>query len=104
MQKEKLIELLDMNCGYTAEMKADDLADYLIDNGVTVQEWISMKERQPERTGAYIATQAGKYVFIGWYSAALDNWKVLTQSKPQKCRYPVTHWMPLPERPKEGER
>ena len=34
--REKLIELLDMNCGYVTEMKADELADYLISKGVTI--------------------------------------------------------------------
>lgn len=100
MQKEKLIELLLRGMSHDV----NTLADYLIDNGVTVQEWISVKERQPERTGAYIATQAGRYVFIGRYTVPLEHWAVLTQSKPQKCRYPVTHWMPLPAPQKEDER
>lgn len=34
--RERLIELLDMNCGYTEETKAEDLADYLLKNGVVV--------------------------------------------------------------------
>lgn len=34
--RKKLIELLDMNCGYVNEMKADELADYLLQNGVVV--------------------------------------------------------------------
>ena len=36
--REKLIKLLDMNCGYVAEMTATDLADYLLSHGVTVKE------------------------------------------------------------------
>lgn len=36
--REKLIELLDMNCGYVSEMKAEELADYLLENGVIVTE------------------------------------------------------------------
>ena len=34
--REKLIELLDTNCGYVDEMKADELADYLISKGATI--------------------------------------------------------------------
>ena len=34
--REKLIELLDMNCGYVAEMKAEELADYLISEGAAI--------------------------------------------------------------------
>ena len=32
--RERLIELLDQNCGYVEEQKAEQLADYLIENGV----------------------------------------------------------------------
>lgn len=34
--RERLIELLDMDCGYVSEMKAEELADYLFENGVVV--------------------------------------------------------------------
>ena len=40
--RDKLIELLDWNFGYTPEIKAEELADYLIGNGVTIRpkgEW-----------------------------------------------------------------
>lgn len=33
--RNRLIELLDMNFGYVEEMSAEALADYLISNGVT---------------------------------------------------------------------
>ena len=36
--KEKLVELLDTNCGYVDEVEAEVLADHLIANGVTVKE------------------------------------------------------------------
>ena len=35
--REKLVELLDTNCGYVDEVAAEVLADRLIANGVTVQ-------------------------------------------------------------------
>lgn len=35
-QRDKLIELLDTNCGYVDEIKADELADRLLDNGIVV--------------------------------------------------------------------
>lgn len=34
--RERLIELLDQNCGYVQEQKAETLADYLLENGVIV--------------------------------------------------------------------
>lgn len=36
--REKLVELLDTNCGYVDEVEAEVLADHLISNGVTVQD------------------------------------------------------------------
>ena len=36
--REKLVELLDTNCGYVDEVAAEVLADHLIANGVTVHE------------------------------------------------------------------
>ena len=43
--REKLIEILaDAGIGKT---ERNFLADHLIDNGVTVQEWISVKDRLP---------------------------------------------------------
>lgn len=35
-QREKLIELLDQNYGYVEEQTAENLADYLLANGVVV--------------------------------------------------------------------
>lgn len=48
--REKLIELLDTNCGYVDEVEAEVLADHLIANGVTVQEcghWVSYQSDEP---------------------------------------------------------
>lgn len=35
-ERERLIELLDQNCGYVEEQKAEMLADYLLENGIIV--------------------------------------------------------------------
>lgn len=48
--REKLIELLDTNCGYVDEVEAEVLADHLIANGVMVQEcghWVSYQSDEP---------------------------------------------------------
>ena len=34
--REKLIEMLDMNCGYVSELKSEQLADHLISKGVRI--------------------------------------------------------------------
>ena len=45
--KEKLVELLDIII-QPGQKTLGDIADYLIRNGVTVQEWIKVKDKLPE--------------------------------------------------------
>ena len=78
----------------------DEVAAEIIDsiaNGVTVQEWISVKDRLPEGGEIVIICTEKGFVYAGeligdtWF---LDNDSWTTN---------VTHWMPLPQPPK-GER
>ena len=50
--REKLVEVLDKvhhkSLGKEYLERLGTIADYLISNGVTVQEWISVKDRLPE--------------------------------------------------------
>ena len=76
-----------------------DIASYLTDNGVTVQEWISVKDRLPEEKVNCI---------VHYKHAYCDNddyWAIgLCFYDGEKFRidlsYKVTHWMPLPQPPK----
>ena len=59
--KEKLVEILKqapfegkMLDEWWWEEKIRRIADHLIDNGVTVQEWISVKDKLPENDGQYL--------------------------------------------------
>lgn len=82
-----------------------DKADHLIANGVTVQQWIPVSERLPEKNCKClvcvdvdvwgkeykaIAVEHYNEDWLGWYS---DGGKIPN----------VTHWMPMPELPKEGK-
>ena len=51
--REKLVELLDIII-QPGQKTLGDIADYLISNGVTVKEWISVKDRLPEKDGYYL--------------------------------------------------
>lgn len=54
--REKLVELFyenNVRCDQKIEGLADDVID-IIRNGVTVQEWISVDERLPEKDGQYL--------------------------------------------------
>ena len=105
--REKLLDLIidakrtDPETGSFAEY----LADHLITNGVTVQEWISVKDRLPEPKHEFDARN--------WYLVALSNGVVKELAYEfhnnsvfgygwRETAYPVTHWMPLPE-PQKGE-
>ena len=129
--KEKLISLLILadpnpytcesesgSCELTTctECRARSTADLLIANGVTVQEWISVKDRLPEKDGGYLVVinyfgnhqsinvrsfaKAGEtvneYDLAGetnvWYRYDSEYGYVSTDS--------VTHWTLLPALPK----
>ena len=53
--REKLVEIL-RNPIFPHKLvdPIDAVAAYLIDSGVTVQEWISVKDRLPEKDGLYL--------------------------------------------------
>ena len=106
--REKLVELLDeansacvgTDCfeGCKFYMENDCMyklmADVMIENGVTVQEWISVKDRLPEEEGLYLVAVVNdherRYSKTAWYHGH-GNW-FLHQK--------VTHWQYLPQPPK----
>ena len=110
--REKLVELLKTNacqspfmcdqaCKYYGygDCFPDRFADHLIANGVTVQEWISVKERLPQEKVNCIVHYEYAYCDNDDYWAIgmcfYDGEKF--QFDPA---YKVTHWMPIPHPPK----
>ena len=105
--REKLVDLIidakrtDPKTGSFAEY----LADHLIANGVTVQEWISVKDRLPEEKGWYLVyttpnrehKSINKAMFCKGY--AWGNFEPYWRGAGGHWAN-VTHWMPLPEPPK----
>ena len=97
--REKLVELLDTNCGYVDEVAAEVLADHLIATGVTVQEWISVDDRLPEEKVNCIVHYKHAYcdnddywaIGICFYDGDKFRMDLL---------YKVTHWQYLPQPPK----
>ena len=126
--REKLVELLLQEqdvcepsdckyCGVKGSCGYYRTADRLIANGVTVQEWISVKDRLPEEDGTYLTAlnhhfgahqgvsirkfakdgeTVDEYELAGqkyvWYFYDSEYGYVQTDS--------VTHWMPIPQPPK----
>ena len=83
-----------------------EIADHLIQNGVTIQEWVSVDERLPEKQHDWVLT-ACKLVPEGYYGvphiAELRNGKWWADGGDFpliEIGVEVTHWMPLPAPPK----
>ena len=93
--REKLIELLKQ----IKYVSVENAANILIENGVTVQEWISVNDRLPEEKVNCI---------VHYKHAYCDNddyWAIGTcfydgEKFQIGLAYKVTHWMPLPQPPK----
>ena len=98
--REKLVELIE-SARYWGSGTSEEIADHLIDNGVTVQEWISVDERLPEEKVNCIVHYKHAYCDNDDYWAIgicfYDGEKFQMDSL-----YKVTHWQYLP-RPPKGE-
>lgn len=73
----------------------------LFANGVTVQRWIPVTERLPKNltTVLVVFKRHDEIRRMGFGTLQQHGvWYVSNEGMP-----PVTHWMPLPEPPKEGE-
>ena len=107
--REKLVELIFKSlCRHIHKSckLAENIADDLIADGVTVQEWISVKDRLPDTAERVLVckTWLGTvykpvYGYYQDYPNQKGCWYVLTEFGyyPQR---EVTHWMPLPQPPK----
>lgn len=122
--KEKLVELLKTNacpapfmcdpaCRYYGygDCFPDRFADHLIANGVTVQEWISVKDKLPDNKEydwvlAQVVEDNGfmHIPTVMEYRQSKDDWFEETYGwiSEHNGAFTVTHWMPLPEPPKGG--
>ena len=110
--REKLVELVkraitDWKHGDVSEM----IADHLISNGVTVQEWISVDDRLPDNGQevfiAYVFPSQRSFGVRHFYSASvyhIDDGNGIVNGPHFENEgfrgMRVTHWMPIPQPPK----
>ena len=109
--REKLVELLTEFYGcdpmyYNVDALA--IADHLINNGVTVQEWISVKDKLPPYNHdvlVYRPDMAMKILVDNYYeyygeddAEWHEGWA--KYGKDIHNNPLITHWMPLPHPPK----
>ena len=99
--REKLVELIE-SARYWGSGTSEEIADHLIDNGVTVQEWISVDDRLP-KTGEYVVCIAKRNPFSRFMPmvARIENNGWVNPITEQYISE-VTHWMPMPQ-PPNGE-
>ena len=112
---EKLVELLkNAKSAMKSENLSCDIArnmfvvDFMMANGVTVQEWISVDDRLPEETGRYLAVKkriapdelGGNRTDIVILRFFVDDGFRMPTHIPDwingEINEEVTHWMPLP--------
>lgn len=79
----------------------EDFCREIIDHGKP-SVWISVKDRMPEKSGQYLCWFGANKVAIGMAIVTYVNeWKAFGRLESFE-KYPnITHWMPLPEPPKE---
>lgn len=76
------------------------IAEYLVSHGVTEPEWISVKDRLPEKREDVLLCRKWwgeiSNPKMGWYNEVSGKWFDLSNMEIHN----VTHWMPLPQPPK----
>lgn len=97
--KEKLVELIwEASSLVNNELPTvEQMAERLIKQGVTVQEWISVKDRLP-KTGERVLVCIGAV-----FEAFIDDdgkWQRYYSAPLNEVLGEPTHWMPLPQPPK----
>jgi hypothetical protein len=111
--REKLVELLLKMISPT--ITVGEQADFLIANGVTVQEWIPVTERLPEddlpkdtdrkQIRCLVATDKGTVkpcVRQRYQTKKNGQWCLSPWEWNKDMFAKPTHWMPLPVSPKEN--
>ena len=92
---EKLVELIE-SARYWGSNTSEEIADNLLDSGVTVQEWISVDDELPE-VGGYVVCIAKRNPFSRFMPMVAriekNGWvNPITEQYISE----VTHWMQLP--------
>lgn len=113
--REKLIEMLFKSlCKHIHKSckLAENIADDLIAEGVTILQWIPVTERLPkndygkhwkERQYYLVRVKPSGLMYVAHYGFMEHDWWIDDHDCVLSAMNfkEVTHWMPLPEEPKE---
>ena len=99
--REKLIEILRKPI-FPHELvdPTEAVADYLLDSGVTVQEWISVDDRLPEPFVSVLVNMPGEKPFPTVREGFISNDGIWQSAMFRREPGEVTHWQPMPQPPK----
>ena len=93
--REKLAELIE-SARYWGSNTSEEIADHLISHGVTVQEWISVKDKLPKEQGYYrVYHKNSKSISDRFYYKDCPYLFVNVMNDP------ITYWKPIEQPPKE---
>lgn len=101
--REKLVDLLAEFYGVDPMyhcVDANSLAGHLIANGVTVQEWVSVKDRLPEPFVSVLVHMPGEEPFTTVHEGFISNDGIWQSAMFRREPGEVTHWKPMPKPPK----
>ena len=106
--REKLVELIQVDLSGSDGYEPELIADYLIANGVTVQEWISVDDKLPPYNRDVLVYRPNMAMKIlvdnyAWHYRDDDDewyedWALC--GKDTNGNPVITHWAYLPEPPK----
>ena len=99
--REKLIEILRKPI-FPHELvdPTEAVADYLLDSGVTVQEWISVTDRLPKPFVSVLVYMPGEEPFPTVHEGFISNNGIWQSAMFRREPGEVTHWQPMPQPPK----
>lgn len=98
--REKLVEIvgtaLDGTLLNITDSVVDCVVDALIEEGVTVQEWISVDDRLPNDNDRVIAFRPNEPETSAYKYCVMWGWSVKASLKHRG----ITHWCAMPKPPK----
>ena len=97
--REKLIDIIVRTpcVAVSSRTAGEHIVDHLLANGVAVQRWIPVTKRLPELFKTVLVYDSTAKSVESAYMTRHKEWIGVV------INHNITHWMPLPEPPKEGE-
>ena len=106
--REKLVEMLQVDLSGSDGYEPELIADYMLDHGVTVQEWISVDDRLPPYNHNVLVYRPNMAMEIlvdnysGHYGEDDDEWHEgwALYGEDAYGNPVITHWAYFPQPPK----